>query len=127
MIKEFKEFISRGSVIDLAIGVLIGGAFNAVVAALNTTLLSPLIGLFLGGVNLQNSLIFKVGSAQFKVGAFLQSAITFLITAFVIFLIVKAMNKLRPPKEAAPVGPTETDYLKEIRDLLATKETNQPE
>lgn len=121
MLKEFKTFITRGSVIDLAIGVLIGGAFNAIVAALNDTILSPLIGLFIGGINLQHSLILTVGKAQFRFGAFLQSVITFLITAFVIFLIVKAINKLRPPVESAPAAPSETDYLREIRDLLAEK------
>ncbi|ERL64443.1 large conductance mechanosensitive channel protein MscL [Schleiferilactobacillus shenzhenensis] len=122
MLKEFKTFITRGSVIDLAIGVLIGGAFNAIVAALNDTILSPLIGLFIGGINLQHSLILTVGKAQFRFGAFLQSIITFLITAFVIFLIVKAINKLRPAVESAPPAPSETDYLREIRDLLAKKE-----
>ncbi|HAY52626.1 large conductance mechanosensitive channel protein MscL [Schleiferilactobacillus harbinensis] len=125
MIKEFKEFISRGSVIDLAVGVLIGGAFNAIVTSLNDTLLSPLVGLFTGGLSLEKNLILTIGKTHLRFGAFLQSVITFLITAFVIFLIVKALNKLRKPKEAAPAGPTEADYLREIRDLLAEKEKQE--
>lgn len=125
MIKEFKEFISRGNVIDLAVGVLIGGAFNAIVTSLNDTLLSPLVGLFTGGLSLEKNLILTIGKTHLRFGAFLQSVITFLITAFVIFLIVKALNKLRKPKEAAPAGPTEADYLREIRDLLAEKEKQE--
>ncbi|KRM28142.1 large conductance mechanosensitive channel protein MscL [Schleiferilactobacillus harbinensis] len=125
MIKEFKEFISRGSVIDLAVGVLIGGAFNAIVTSLNDTLLSPLVGLFTGGLSLEKNLILTIGKTHLRFGAFLQSVITFLITAFVIFLIVKALNKLRKPKKAAPAGPTEADYLREIRDLLAEKEKQE--
>ncbi|GEK05626.1 large conductance mechanosensitive channel protein MscL [Schleiferilactobacillus harbinensis] len=125
MIKEFKEFISQGNVIDLAVGVLIGGAFNAIVTSLNDTLLSPLVGLFTGGLSLEKNLILTIGKTHLRFGAFLQSVITFLITAFVIFLIVKALNKLRKPKEAAPAGPTEADYLREIRDLLAEKEKQE--
>lgn len=125
MLKEFKKFIARGNVIDLAVGVIIGAAFTAIVQSLVTNLINPLIGLFVGRINLSN-LVLQVGDAKFKYGSFLNSVINFLIIAFVVFLIVKAVNKFTKKEEKeekeAPATPTEADYLKEIRDLLKEKE-----
>lgn len=122
MLKEFKKFIARGNVIDLAVGVIIGAAFTAIVQSLVTNLINPLIGLFVGRINLSN-LVLQVGDAKFKYGSFLNSVINFLIIAFVVFLIVKAVNKSTKKEEKeAPATPTEVDYLKEIRDLLKEKE-----
>lgn len=121
MLKEFKQFIARGNVLDLAVGVIIGGAFTAIVNSLVDNLINPIIGLVVGRIDLSD-LTLKVGAANFKFGAFLNSVINFLIVAFVVFLIVKAVNKVMPKKEAAPAGPTPTEaYLEEIRDLLKNK------
>lgn len=122
MLKEFKNFIARGNVIDLAVGVIIGAAFTAIVNSLVKNLINPLIGMIIGKIDLSN-LVFKVGDATFKYGSFINSVINFLIISSIVFLIVKAVNKVtkREKKEEASV-PTETDYLKEIRDLLAKKE-----
>ncbi|WP_125760853.1 large-conductance mechanosensitive channel protein MscL [Companilactobacillus hulinensis] len=91
MIKEFKDFISRGNVMDLAVGVIMGAAFTAIVQSLVSNLVNPLIGLFLGKIDLSN-LKLEVGDATFKYGAFLESIINFLIIAIVVFFLVKAMN-----------------------------------
>ena len=122
MLKEFKQFIARGNVIDLAVGVIIGAAFTAIVKSLVKNLINPLIGLFIGGIDLSN-LTLKVGEANFKYGSFLNSIINFLIISFIVFLIVKAVNKFtKKEEEEAPATPTEGDDLKEIRDLLKEKE-----
>ncbi|MCR1902093.1 large-conductance mechanosensitive channel protein MscL [Ligilactobacillus apodemi] len=119
MLKEFKEFISRGSVLDLAVGVIIGSAFTAIVNSLVKDLINPFIGLFLGKIDLSD-LKFSVGGANFMVGSFINAIINFLIIAFVIFLIVKAFNKVLPKKEeeAADEPAPEVELLAEIRDLL---------
>ncbi|WP_034988990.1 large-conductance mechanosensitive channel protein MscL [Liquorilactobacillus sucicola] len=119
MIKEFKEFISRGNVIDLAVGVIIGGAFTSIVKSLVDYLINPLIGLFIGGIDFSDW-VFKVGDATFKFGSFINAVINFLIIAFVVFLLVKAVNKflIRKKKEEAPVTAPEVELLEEIRDLL---------
>ena len=98
MLKEFKQFIARGNVIDLAVGVIIGAAFTAIVQSLVTNLINPLIGLFVGKIDLSN-LVLQVGDAKFKYGSFLNSVINFLIIAFVVFLIVKAVNKFTKKEE----------------------------
>ena len=122
MLKEFKQFIARGNVIDLAVGVIIGAAFTAIVKSLVKNLINPLIGLFIGGIDLSN-LTLKVGEANFRYGSFLNSIINFLIISFIVFFIVKAVNKFtKKEEEEAPAAPTEVDYLKEIRDLLKEKE-----
>ncbi|MBW7985547.1 large-conductance mechanosensitive channel protein MscL [Lactobacillus helveticus] len=122
MLKEFKQFIARGNVIDLAVGVIIGAAFTAIVKSLVKNLINPLIGLFIGRIDLSN-LTLKVGEANFRYGSFLNSIINFLIISFIVFLIVKAVNKFtKREEEETPAAPTETDYLKEIRDLLKEKE-----
>jgi large conductance mechanosensitive channel len=104
MWKEFKEFALRGNVIDLAVGVIIGGAFGKIVTAFVNDIIMPIIGLFLGGLNLSN-LAFQVGNAVIKWGDFLQAVIDFLIIAIIVFLMVRGMNRLarkEPEKKAEP-------------------------
>jgi large conductance mechanosensitive channel len=123
MIKEFKDFISKGNVMDLAVGIIIGAAFTAIVGSLVEDLINPLIGIFLGGVDF-SGLSLDVGSAKFTYGKFIMAVINFLIVAFVVFMLVKAMNKLMPkpaPAPEAPKGPTQEELLTQIRDALVKK------
>lgn len=101
MLKEFREFAIRGNVMDLAVAVIIGGAFGKIVTSLVNDLLMPLIGLLLGGINFSD-LAITVGGAVIKWGAFVQSIIDFIIIAFVIFLIVRAMNRLKRQEPTTP-------------------------
>ncbi len=105
MWKEFKDFVMRGNVIDLAVGVIIGGAFGKIVASLVNDILMPLIGLLMGGVNF-SSLAWKIGEASINYGMFLQSVVDFLIIATAIFFMVKGINRLQKKPEAAPAEPT---------------------
>ena len=109
MWKEFKEFIMRGNVLDLAIAVVIGAAFNAIVTSLVENIITPLIGMLSGGIDFTNDFIWKVGEATVKFGAFIQTIIDFLIIAFSIFLALKFVNKyiLRKKQEVAeqPAAP----------------------
>ncbi|MBU9699077.1 large conductance mechanosensitive channel protein MscL [Rhodobacteraceae bacterium HSP-20] len=139
MLNEFKTFIARGNVVDLAVGIIIGAAFTAIVNSLVGDLINPIIGLITGGVDFSNLYIDlsgtnpaslaaarDAGAPVFAYGAFITAVINFLIIAWVVFLIVKAVNKLKEAtarKEeaaaaAAPAGPTELDILMEIRDAL---------
>ena len=93
MIKEFKEFISRGNVVDLAVGVIIGGAFSTIVSSLVDDILMPIIGMILGGINF-SGLSITLGNAHIMYGAFIQNVIDFLIVAFCVFLFVKFVNEL---------------------------------
>lgn len=121
MIKEFKDFIAHGNVVDMAVGIIIGSAFTAIVTSLVNNLINPLIGIFLGKIDLSN-MVLTVGSAQFKYGLFLNSVINFLIIAFVVFLMVKAINKFRKKEEKKPEAPSpEVQYLKEIAETLRQK------
>ena len=119
MLKEFKEFIARGNVMDMAVGIIVGSAFTTIVKDLVAYLINPLIGLFIGKIDLSN-IVFTVGAAQFKVGAFLNAVINFLIIAFVVFLLVKGVNHFRSKKEEAPeeVPSAGVQYLKEIAETL---------
>ncbi len=99
--KEFKEFAMRGNVIDLAVGVVIGGAFTAIVNALVTNVITPLIGMLTGGVDL-TSLTATVGSAVLEYGVFLNAILQFIIIAFFLFLFVKMINKMKKKPEPAP-------------------------
>lgn len=123
MLKEFKDFIAKGNVLDLAVAVIIGGAFAAIVKSLTDDIIMPLIGLILGGVNFAG-LSFKVGEAVVAYGNFIQAIINFLLIAFVLFMIVRSLNKMnaRKAKEAAAAPPPapsdEVVLLREIRDLL---------
>ena len=143
MMSEFKEFIAKGNVMDLAVGVIIGGAFGKIVDSLVNDVIMPPVGMILGGIDFSNMhLVIKAGAdgardfptvaaaqeagaVTLNYGNFINNAITFLILAFVIFQIVRAYNKMRSamekPKveeEAAPAGPTQEELLTEIRDLL---------
>ncbi len=125
MIKEFKEFISRGNVVDLAVGVIIGGAFSTIVSSLVDDILMPIIGMILGGVNF-SGLSITLGNAHIMYGAFIQNVIDFLIVAFCVFLFVKFVNELskighHKKEEKAEVVETELSILKEIRDELKVK------
>jgi large conductance mechanosensitive channel len=128
MADEFKAFIMRGNVVDLAVGVIIGSAFGKIVSSLVENILMPIIGLATGGADFSKMGI-KLGSApdavMWKYGIFLQSVFDFLIIAACIFAIVKALNSMKKPVaavDAAPPPPTPSEvYLKEIRDALAKK------
>jgi large conductance mechanosensitive channel len=114
MLNEFKTFIARGNVLDLAVGVVIGAAFTAIVTSLVESLINPLIGMIFGGIDF-SAWGFSVGDARFAVGTFINAIIKFLIIAWVVFLIVRAVNKVMPKKEEAPpAGPSDNDLLKEI-------------
>jgi large conductance mechanosensitive channel len=120
MWKEFKEFAMRGNVVDLAVGVIIGGAFGKIVSSLVNDILMPLIGLLLGGINFRG-LSLKIGDAVIKYGMFIQTVVDFLIISFSIFLFVKVLNKLyrlKKEEEASPTLTKEEELLTEIRDLL---------
>jgi len=119
MLEEFKTFIARGNVIDLAVGVIIGSAFTGIVKSLTNNLINPFIGIFLGRIDLSNLKV-TIGEATFKYGAFLNSIINFLIIALVVFFLVKAINKMvKPtPAEADDIPDLSEQYLGEIRDLL---------
>jgi len=129
MLKEFKDFIAKGNVMDMAVGIIIGAAFTAIVKSLVTDLINPLISLFTGGIDFSN-LGIKLGegedAAVFAYGNFTMAIINFLIIAFVVFLMVRYLNKVkeaaaRKEEEVAPAeepGPSELDVLLEIRDSL---------
>lgn len=123
MLREFREFINRGNVIDLAVAVIIGGAFGAIVTSLVNDIIMPIIGVIIGGINFAG-LVFAVGQAKIAYGSFLQAVVNFLIIAFVIFLIVRMINQVQARfrrKEAAlppPEPSAEVKLLTEIRDLL---------
>lgn len=123
-ISEFQKFIARGNVLDMAVGVIIGGAFKTIVDSLVTDILMPFIGIFVGQDTF-SSLVLTVGSAQIAFGNFIQAIFNFLIMALVVFLIVKGIGKFRRKKEDAPAAPpapsNEEVLLTEIRDLLKQK------
>jgi large conductance mechanosensitive channel len=131
MFKEFREFIARGNVVDLAVGVIIGGAFGAIVKSLVDQVIMPPIGLVTGGIDFSQLKIVlkpaidKTPEVAIAYGAFLNTVITFLIVAFVIFLVVKAANTLRREEAAEPAtppAPTPSEaLLTEIRDLLKSR------
>ena len=122
MVKEFKQFIARGNVMDLAVGVIVGAAFTAIVNSLVKNIINPLLGLLVGRIDLSN-LVFKIGESTFRYGSFINSIINFIIIAFVVFLIVKVINKITRREEKKKTVPTSEDYLREIRDLLEKQNT----
>ncbi|MBR2232281.1 MAG: large-conductance mechanosensitive channel protein MscL [Prevotella sp.] len=122
-VKEFKEFAMKGNVMDMAVGVIIGGAFGKIVTSLVDDVLMPIIGMLTGGVDF-NGLVAKVGDATVKYGTFIQNIIDFLIIALCIFCMIKAMNKLKKQEEPAPeapAGPTTEELLADIKDILKNK------
>ena len=130
MIKEFKEFIMRGNVLVMAVGVTLGAALKSIVDSLTKNLINPIISLFVGQVDLSGIAVTIPGTkAVFQIGNFLNDVINFLIIAIIVFLIVKGFNKLRDmgkkteEEVAEEAAPTQEElYLKEIRDLLANKD-----
>lgn len=125
---EFKEFISRGNVVDLAVGMIIGSAFTAIVKSLVENIVTPLIGVLLGGLDF-SGLNFTIGNAVIEIGLFVNAVITFLLTALVLFCVVKAMNRFKRKKEEEPKeeepAPTPENILllQEIRDLLKEQQS----
>jgi large conductance mechanosensitive channel len=121
MLKEFKEFIARGNVMDMAVGVIIGSAFGKIVSSLVDNVLMPFIGILIGGIDF-TSLTLKINDATIAYGTFIQSIIDFLIIAACIFLMTKILNKLdrkkEEPKKEEPKKSDEVVLLEEIRDLL---------
>ena len=139
-VKEFKEFAMKGNVMDMAVGVIIGGAFGKIVTSLVNDVLMPLISKCTGGVDFTNLFVNlsddvkystlkaaqEAGASVFAYGQFIQNIIDFLIIALCIFFMIKGMNKLSKKKEEepapeAPAGPTQEELLAEIRDLLKNK------
>lgn len=119
-LKEFKEFAMKGNIVDLAVAVVIGGAFGKVVTGLTDSIIMPLVSLVLGKASVAE-FSFMVGSTIFPVGIFLQSLIDFVLIAFVLFLIIKTMNSLKKKEEAAPAPAAPSEdivLLREIRDAL---------
>lgn len=138
MVKEFKEFAMRGNVVDMAVGIIIGGAFGKIVSSLVQDVIMPPIGLLMGGVNF-SQLYINLGDTTYdtlvqaveaaapviKYGAFLQTIIDFVIIAFAIFMMIKTLNSMKKKQEETPAPPPELSaevvLLKEIRDLLKQK------
>ena len=138
MISEFKDFIAKGNVMDMAVGIIIGAAFTAIVTSLVGDLINPIIALFTGGIDLSGwfyvlgdgtcasvAACTEAGISVFAIGNFLMAVINFLIIAFVVFMLVKMVNRIKniaeqekAPEPEAPKGPTELDILMEIRDTL---------
>ena len=143
MLKEFKDFIAKGNVMDMAVGIIIGAAFTAIVSSLVADLINPIIGLFTGGIDFTNKYAVlsgevpagasldaarEAGASVFAYGSFIMAVINFLIIAWVVFMLVKMVNRAKEaakeeeaPAEEAPAGPSEIDLLTEIRDALAAK------
>ncbi len=143
MLKEFQDFIAKGNVMDMAVGIIIGAAFTAIVTSLVGDLINPIIGLFTGGVDFTNNYAVlsgdvaagssletarESGASVFAYGAFIMAVINFLIIAWVVFLLVKMVNRIKDAaakeEEAAPeepAGPTQEELLTEIRDALKAR------
>lgn len=139
MLKEFKAFIAKGNVMDMAVGIIIGAAFTAIVNSMVADLINPIIGVFTGGLDFTNKFIVlgdgefasltearDAGDSVFAYGSFLMAVINFLIIAWVVFMLVRYVNKVKAMAEKeeeaapeAPKGPTEVELLTEIRDALA--------
>lgn len=139
MLNEFKDFIAKGNVMDMAVGIIIGAAFTAIVKSMVADLINPFISLFTGGIDFMNLFVVlgdgefatlaearEAGVAAFAYGSFIMAIINFVIIAFVVFMLVKGVNKAKDaadgPDEAeaepAPKGPTQEELLADIRDLL---------
>jgi len=139
MINEFKDFIARGNVVDMAVGIIIGAAFTAIVSSMVGDLINPIIALVTGGIDFSGwfyaldgesypsiAVAQEAGAPVFAVGSFVMAVINFLIIAFVVFMLVKMVNRIKEaaekkaeePSEEAPAGPTELEILIEIRDAL---------
>jgi len=123
LLKEFREFAIKGNVVDLAVGVIIGTAFGKIISSLVADIIMPLIGILIGGVHYED-LVIEVGDAQITYGKFINNVLDFIVIAFVIFLMVKAINHMRRQAEGEPQAappPRQEQLLEEIRDLLKRK------
>lgn len=137
MVQEFKDFIAKGNVMDMAVGIIIGATFTAIVSSLVADLINPIISLFMGGVDFSGLYVLlgegdyasigaaeEAGAAVFAYGRFIMAVINFLIIAWVVFLLVKGVNRAKKKEEEAapapeePKGPTQEELLMEIRDAL---------
>lgn len=140
MINEFRDFIAKGNVMDMAVGIIVGAAFTAIVSSLVGDLINPIIGLFTGGVDFTNNYAVlsgdvpegasleaarEAGASVFAYGSFIMAIINFLIIAWVVFILVKMVNRVKAAAEKdeevapeVPTGPSEKDLLMEIRDAL---------
>ncbi|MCV2882854.1 large conductance mechanosensitive channel protein MscL [Actibacterium sp. XHP0104] len=141
MLKEFKDFIARGNVMDMAVGIIVGAAFTAIVKSMVDDLINPIIGLIIGGIDFSNMFVVlkgeggyaslaearEAGAAVFAYGSFIMAGLNFLIIAFVVFMLVRYVNKVKEaairkeaaaPEPEAPKAPTQEELLAEIRDLL---------
>ena len=141
MLKEFKDFIAKGNVMDMAVGIIIGAAFTAIVTSLVADLINPIIGLITGGINFSDLFVNlgegeftslaaakEAGAPVFAYGSFITAVINFLIIAWVVFMLVKGVNRLKDaavkknePVPSAPSGPTQEQLLTEIRDALRAR------
>ncbi|HYL22801.1 MAG TPA: large-conductance mechanosensitive channel protein MscL [Burkholderiales bacterium] len=122
-LKEFREFATRGNVVDLAVGVIIGTAFGKIVSSLVADIIMPLIGILIGGIHYED-LVIEVGDAQVTYGKFIENVIDFVVIAFVIFVMVKVINRFRRQEQKEPQAappPRQEQLLEEIRDLLKRK------
>lgn len=129
-VDEFKAFIMRGNVMSMAVGVIVGGAFSSIVSSLTNDIIMPIVGIFTGGIDFSTMAI-TVGSANVTYGNFINAVLQFLILAFVVFWMIKGVNKImesgskkeeEAPAPEAPKGPTTEELLAEIRDLLKDKQ-----
>ena len=120
-IKEFKEFIARGNVIDLAVGVVIGSAFTSVVTSVTANFINPLVDGVSQLIGFKSGLVLKLGTFSFGLGQIMNAVIQFLITAYCVFIIVKITNKFFKKQEVKKAKPDDIVLLEEIRDLLKDK------
>lgn len=123
MIKEFREFIARGNVIDLAVGIIIGAAFTAIVNSLVSDLIMPILGIIIGQVSF-SALFITIGEAQIRIGAFIDAIIQFLIIAFVVFMLIRTINSMSKKKEEAPAPSTPPPPTTEELTLEALNKLN---
>ena len=143
MLNEFKDFIAKGNVMDMAVGIIVGAAFTAIVSSMVADLINPIIGLIIGGIDFSNMYVVlsgevppntgleaarESGAAVFAYGSFIMAVVNFLIIAFVVFMLVKMVNRVKDAavkKEqvvpGAPAGPTQEELLADIRDLLRVR------
>ncbi|MBD5533079.1 MAG: large-conductance mechanosensitive channel protein MscL [Lachnospiraceae bacterium] len=123
-LSEFKEFISKGNVMTMAVGIIMGSTFTAIINSLVNDIITPIIGMVIGGVDF-SGICLTVGSASITLGVFIQAVINFLLTALILFLVVKAFNRFQRKKEEVPKKDPEPSaeekLLTEIRDLLKNK------
>jgi len=122
IVSEFKAFAMKGSVVDLAVGVVIGGAFGAIVTSLVGDIIMPVVGILTGGIDFSD-LVYTVGGSSIAYGKFIQSAFVFIIVAFALFMVIKAMNRLKKKEASAPTTAPAEDIvlLREIRDALKNR------